>query len=155
LQRLTMTLPDHAAYSNVAGTGGIAISPDGTHIAYPAVENGKRLLYLRSVDQLEARPIPGTDYAGNPFFSYDSEWIGFFTSGETPQANKLKKVAVRGGPPVSICDAPTQFFGGGSWSPDDIIVFATGRDGSSSMSLFQVPGAGGTPKPLLVPDPAK
>jgi serine/threonine-protein kinase len=156
LQRFTMTLSEHAAYSeDLPGFSGIAISPDGTHIAYPAVENGKRLLYLRSVDQLEGRPLPGTDNAANPFFSYDGQWIGFFTFQGTAQGpkNELKKVAIRGGSPVSICDAAVP--PGGSWGPDDIIVFATGSNGTSPISLLQVPAAGGTPKPLLVPDPTK
>jgi serine/threonine-protein kinase len=154
LQRTTIALPEHVAYSEgIAGFGGIAISPDGTHIAYPAIENGKRLLYLRSLDQLEGRPMPGTDNAANPFFSYDGQWIGFFTFAGSGQKNELKKVAIRGGPPVSICDAVVP--PGGSWGPDDIIVFATGRDGTGPISLFQVPAAGGTPKPLLVPDPTK
>jgi serine/threonine-protein kinase len=152
-QRTTIVLPEHVAYSNVGGFGGIAISPDGTHIAYPAAENGKRLLYLRNVDQLEGRPIPGTDNAANPFFSYDGQWIAFFTYETTQPSNKLKKVAIRGGPSVPICDAPIP--PGGSWGPDDIIVFATGRDSGSPISLLQVPAAGGTPKPLLVPDPVK
>jgi serine/threonine-protein kinase len=154
LQRTTIDLAEHVTYSNVTGFGGIAISPDGTHIAYPAIENGKRLLYLRSVDQLESRPIPDTDNAANPFFSYDGQWIGFFAyEGSSRASNKLKKVAIRGGPPVSICDAVVP--PGGSWGPDDTIVFATGSNGTGPVSLLQVPAAGGTPKPLLVPDPTK
>jgi eukaryotic-like serine/threonine-protein kinase len=154
LQRLTIVLPDHVSYPEAVGTSGIAISPDGTHIAYPAVENGNRLLYLRRLDQLEGRPMPGTDNATSPFFSPDGEWIAFFTyEGGAQPSNKLKKVAVRGGPPQTICDAPIP--PGGSWGPDDNIVFASGHDGSAPISLLQVPAAGGTPKPLLVPDPKK
>jgi serine/threonine-protein kinase len=154
VQRLTITQPEAAPYLSPRGGGGIAISPDGTRIVYPAIENGKRLLYMRNLDQLESRPIPGTENAGNPFFSYDGEWVAFFAYDPANLgSNKLKKVAVRGGPPLTICDAPIP--PGGTWGADDMIVFGTGHDGNSVIPLFQVPAAGGTPKPILTPDPKK
>jgi eukaryotic-like serine/threonine-protein kinase len=153
VQRLTMPLPETAPYVGEIG-GGLAISPDGTRLVYAGGEGGKRLLYTRLLDQLESRPIPGTEDAYNPFFSSDGEWIAFFTyAGSTTPANKLKKVAVRGGPPLTLCDAPIP--AGGTWGKDGVIVFATASDGTSAWKLQQVPAAGGVPKDLAEPDAKK
>lgn len=63
----------------------VAMSPDGTHLAYIASRGGSEQLNLRAMDQFESRPIAGTEGAYSPFFSYDGQWIGFFAAG------KLKK----------------------------------------------------------------
>ena len=153
VQRLAMPLPEKAPYVGEAG-GGLAISPDGTRLVYAGIENGRRLLYMRVLDQLESRAIPGTDDAYNPFFSYDGEWIAFFTfGGTTTPVNKLKKVAVRGGPPLTICDAPLPV--GGTWGKDGAIVFGTTSDATSGWKLLQVPAAGGVPKDFAAPDVKK
>lgn len=98
--------------------GALAISPDGTCLAY--VEEGtdrRRRIYVREMDEFEAKPLPGTDGAVGPFFSPDGQWIGYADSFR----KKLKKVPVEGGSPVILCDAEN--FGGGSWGADDSIVF--------------------------------
>ena len=64
------------------------------------------------------RPIPGTEGGTFPFWSPDSRFIGFFADG------KLKKVPIAGGPPIVLCDAPGGR--GGSWSRDNVILFAPG-----------------------------
>ena len=66
---------------------------------YVGVRDGVHQLYRRSLDQLEAVSIPGTEGANYPFFSPDGEWVGFFAGG------KLKKVPLAGGPPVTLSDA--------------------------------------------------
>jgi Tol biopolymer transport system component len=118
----------------------LALSPDGTHLAYVASQGGIQQLYLRPMDGLEARPISGTEGGFNPFFSPDSQWLGFFAAG------KLKKVSMSGGTPVTVCDAANYF--GASWGPNDIIVFAA----SPSSGLLQVSAGGGTPKVFTEPD---
>jgi eukaryotic-like serine/threonine-protein kinase len=79
----------------------VALSRDGTHLAYVAVQSGTQQLYLRAMDNLEARPIPGTEGATEPFFSPNSQWLGFFAG------NKLKKVSVSGGEALTLGDAVT------------------------------------------------
>ncbi|KPK77292.1 MAG: hypothetical protein AMJ89_02625, partial [candidate division Zixibacteria bacterium SM23_73] len=87
--------------------------------------------------QLEAKAIPGTEGAIEPFFSPDGNWLGFFADG------KLKKLSLRGGAPQVICDAQA---GGGSWGLDETIVF-----GDFTTGMWRVPAAGGIPEQLAAP----
>jgi serine/threonine protein kinase len=75
----------------------VALSRDGTRLAYVATQGGTQQLYLRAMDSPEAKPIPGTEGAVAPFFSPDSQWVAFFAGGA------LKKVSVSGGPAVTLC----------------------------------------------------
>src|SRR6185369_1437660 len=77
------------------------ISPDGTHLAIVLDQgNRKRALGLRPLDQDTTTVLAGTEGAENPFFSPDGAWIGFLADG------KLKKVAVTGGAPLTLCPFP-------------------------------------------------
>jgi eukaryotic-like serine/threonine-protein kinase len=125
-------------------SGPPALSPDGTRLVFTARdEKGKVLLYVRSLTSLTAQPLPGTDEAIYPFWSPDSQQIGFFAAG------KLKKINAAGGPPQDICDSNAGR--GGTWSQDGVIVFTP----SSNQHLFNVPAAGGTPEPASKLDVAK
>jgi Tol biopolymer transport system component len=114
----------------------VAISPDGTVLAYVAIQSGKQQLYLRAMDSVEAKLIPGTEGATEPFFSPDGQWLGFFAG------QKLKRVSLSGGAALTLGDAP--FPGGASWSSHGMIAFAP----SVGSALQQVPDGGGTPQPL-------
>ena len=109
------------------------ISPDGLHIVFSARAQGKQLLFLRSMDHLTPQLIAGTDEATFPFWSPDSQSIGFFADG------KLKRVDIGGGPAAIVCDAPIAR--GGAWSSKGTIVFSPQFSGP----IYQVPEAGGTP----------
>ncbi len=117
----------------------LAVSPDGAHVVMAACETSGCRLFIRAVDQLSAVPIAGTEDASAPFFSPDGLWIGFFGGG------KLKKVALSGGAPVTLADAPQVF--GATWLPDAAIGFADSRFGG----LKRVSDSGGTPVPLTEP----
>ena len=123
----------------------VAISPDGKRVAYVAYQNGAEQLYLRSMDSLEAKLVPGTDGAAAPFFSPDSKWLAFFAE------SKLKKVSINGGPPVTICDAPTAVFPGGTWGRDNNIVFQS----TAALGFFQIPAGGGTAKTVNISNLSK
>jgi len=125
----------------------VAISPDGARLVYSASRGGRTQLYFRQLDQFEVTPIAGTEDAGGPFLSPDGEWVGFFAGG------KLKKVALRGGPPVTLCDAPNGR--GASWGPDGQIVFTPAA--SLGIGLWRVSASGSevTPQPLTTPDAKK
>ncbi len=115
-QRLSVTLPQGTTLSTgPGGSGAMALSPDGHHVAFVGKTAGGWQLYLRALGDVEARPVPHTQGAANPFFSPDGQWLGFTAEG------KLRKVPVRGGQPVTICGAPD--VRGASWGDDGTILF--------------------------------
>ena len=116
----------------------LALSPDGHLLAWAACDSFCRL-YVRALDQLDARAVAGTDDASAPFFSPDGRWIGFFAAG------KLRKVAIAGGMPVVITDAAQPF--GAVWLADGHIVFAASRYGG----LLRVNDGGGKTEQLTLP----
>jgi serine/threonine protein kinase len=117
-------------------SGPVIVAPDGHTLAFvSATPEGKTMLYLRRLDAGDALVLPGTEGAYYPFWSYDSKWIGFFST----VTNKLKKVDISGNPPVTICDAPNAR--GGSWSSKDMVLFSSGP----ASPLEMVSASGGTP----------
>ncbi len=123
------------------GSGPVAISPDGTQLVFVARgEGGAERLYLRPLDSLTARPLPGTEGARYPFWSYDSKTIGFFAGG------KLKKIDAAGGPAVTLCNAGSGR--GGSWNRDGLILFTPESEGP----IHRVSSAGGESTPVTVPN---
>jgi eukaryotic-like serine/threonine-protein kinase len=106
VRRLLIGLPGTQPLARAAsmplgdGQASLAISPDGTRIAYVMEGGDVRQLYLHALDQLEGAPIPLTEGAFGPFFSPDGGWVGFFAG------NKLKKAAVSGGDPIDLSAAP-------------------------------------------------
>jgi len=115
-------------------TKGMAISPDGSTIAFVASgDDGKQMLYVRRLASERAEALAGTDDAAYPFWSPDSRSIAFFAN------RHLNRIRVEGGPVEVICDAPSGR--GGSWSRNGTIVFAP----SLFNELQRVPATGGTP----------
>jgi len=130
-----------------AGGREVAISPDGRRMIYLAESDGVTKLYRRSMDDLIALEIPGTEGAGqNPFFSPDGESIAFFVDG------KLKRVPLMGGQAITLADASNS--AGGDWGPEDTVVF-TANSSASRVSLYRISGAGGEPEILATPDLGK
>jgi eukaryotic-like serine/threonine-protein kinase len=130
LLRYTVAAPENSQVHS------FAVSPDGRFVVISAVVSGKRHLWLRPLDALQAQPLAFTEDASYPFWSPDSRFIGFFAEG------KLKKVAASGGPSQSLCDVPV--FLGGSWNRDDMIVFSPAGAGNS-IAIQRVSAAGGVP----------
>jgi Tol biopolymer transport system component/predicted Ser/Thr protein kinase len=140
--RTVINLPPGQQLAGLDNGPAVALSPDGTHLAYVARQGGAQQLYLRAMDSLEARPIPGTEGAVNPFFSPDGQWLGFFAGGT------LKKVPVSGGAALTLGDAATTTPRGASWGSHGMIAFAP----STVSVVQQVPDAGGAPQPLTRPE---
>jgi serine/threonine protein kinase len=130
VSRLTITLSSGQRLAGLAYSA-LALSADGAYLSYVATQGSTQQLYLRPLDSLESRPIPGTDGATEPFFSPDGQWLGFFADG------KLKKVSVNGGTAQTLTDAPAPR--GASWGSQGTITFAAFTAGP----LQQMPMSGG------------
>jgi Tol biopolymer transport system component/tRNA A-37 threonylcarbamoyl transferase component Bud32 len=110
----------------------LAVSPDGSALAFCARDGeGSDLLWVRSLGNDDARPIPGTEGAQGPFFSPDGRSLGFFTG------NELKRVDVAGGPVITLARGIDQR--GGTWNRDGLILFT----GDSYGPVSVVPADGG------------
>jgi eukaryotic-like serine/threonine-protein kinase len=127
--------------------GRLALSPNGRRLVFAASPSSedKRQLWMRDLDSLSTRPLPGTDLPqgiqAGFFWSPDNKHLAYFADG------KLKKIDVSGGQAETICEAP----GGsdGDWNRDDVIVF--GSAGNSG-PLYRVPASGGNPMPVVTPE---
>jgi eukaryotic-like serine/threonine-protein kinase len=135
----TLLPPDNAQFEFTTPYPLPAISPDGSHIVFGAkTKDGKTQLWLRRLDSPTARPLPGTENSGTPFWSPDSRWVAF------GQERKLKKIDTHGGPPVHIADLPALWLMGGSWNTDGTIILGI----NSPSPILRVEASGGTPLPV-------
>jgi Tol biopolymer transport system component len=120
--------------------GFMQLSPDGRQLAFTGVgKDGKLRLWIRSLNDLTAKPLAGTEGATWPFWSPDSRYLGFDAEG------KLKKVDVSGGPVQTLADASA---GSGTWNRAGVIVYA------NEHVLYRISESGGTPVRVVEPDAA-
>ena len=134
LPRLRWTIPPP---TDTSLRGALALSPDGKALAFVATRaDGNDVLYVRSLDGLESRPLDGTEGANFPFWSPDGRAIGFFARG------KLKKADLAGGAPSTLCDAVEPR--GGTWNARGVILFSANAGGE----IDRVSENGGAPTPL-------
>jgi serine/threonine-protein kinase len=146
-----LTLAANARHAEADRASALAISQDGTRVAYVVAQGsdtGKSgdlvspqtqtfELIARKLDQLAPSPLPATAGGSTPFFSPDGRWIGFFSGGA------LRKVSSDGGPPELLCEVPN--ISGASWGDDGFIYFAL----TGMAEIQRVPEEGGTPKVVL------
>ena len=136
--------PENSSFSSSIGSGGYALSPDGSRLAFVALSmDGKTSLWVRALNSLVAQPLAGTDNASLPFWSPDGQWIGFFSEG------KLRKTQSGGGSVQEICDA--SLGRGGTWNAQGTIVFSP----NISSPLLRVSANGGTPVPVTKLDASR
>ena len=121
--RALVSPPEGGAFYLESGRPGpVAISPDGTRLAFTARDAaGTPSLWIRDLDDPEPRVLPGTEEAQFPFWSPDSQTVAF------SDFEKLYRIDIAGGPPRSLCDIGAK---GGTWSEEGVIVL--GRQGSSA-----------------------
>ncbi len=122
----------------------IGLSPDGRYLGFTAISaDGDVRVWVRSLDSLEARPLPGTEGTITFFWSPDSRFVAFQAGG------KLKKIELAGGPPQTLCDLSGVMLGG-TWSRDGVILF-----GTNSGPILRVPSGGGAASPVTVIDSSR
>src|SRR6185295_8525393 len=129
-----------------AGTtllSGGQVSPDGRHLAFTLEDNrsGTTQLWIRVLESGESRSLPGTLGAVRPFWSPDSQSIGFFANGT------LKKVGLIDDQPRSLAKVLLLRSTVATWSVSGRIVY------SDNGALYTVPSTGGTSSILRTPDP--
>jgi serine/threonine protein kinase len=137
--RLDVDLGSDVSLAMPGGNSTVIISPDGTRLAYVAsVAGGSGLprIFIRRLDQPKSVELPGTQGANAPFFSPDSQWVGFTL------AAKLYKILVDGGPPTLLGDTGPST--GSTWGEDGNIT-----TGVLLKGLLKTPSAGGTTVPTL------
>ncbi len=119
------------------------ISPDGRFVAFV----DQRKLWVRSIDDLQPRSLDGAGDVSSPFWSADSQSIGYFRDNA-----ELRRVSVQGGGPSNlICTLPSaRAFLGATWGASDRIIFSVIPDG-----LFEVSAQGGKPVLFAKPDVTK
>ena len=146
--RFQYILPPNQQYSAI-GRHVVALSPDGTKLAYVA----NRQLFLRELNQLDAQPLHGTadpTTSQEPIFSPDGQWIAYFALRSNPvagvqQVYDVKRVAVSGGAPVTLGSIGGPPFGA-TWQ-NGLIVVGRAADG-----IEAIPEMGGTPRTLVTVD---
>jgi eukaryotic-like serine/threonine-protein kinase len=114
----------------------LAISPDGQKVAFVAPSGGRPQLWIRTLERVSATPLAGTENAYFPFWSPDSQSLGFFADG------KLERIDIDQGTVRAVADAPNPL--GGSWNDDGTILFTPNYAGA----IFRVSADGGTAKAL-------
>ena len=114
-----------------SGFDHVAISPDARWLAFTAATGAKVQLWVRALDATEATALPGTEDARLPFWSPDSQHLGFFAG------SKLKKIEVPGGVPVTLCDVRSGT--GGAWNRDGVILFSS----LAGVGISQISATGG------------
>ena len=146
LSRFIHSLPNGQFFRNI-GRPIFELSPDGRSFVY----NTRDGLYLRRMDELEARLLAGTEASlHTPFFSPDGKSVGYF------QDNQLKRINVSGGPPRPIIRAQRPF--GASWAAADTILFgqpegivSVSANGGTKEVLIQAKGGEEFVYPQLLP----
>jgi eukaryotic-like serine/threonine-protein kinase len=132
--------PPGVRVASLRNEGPAVISPDGRHLAFVGrSEAGRTEIWIRPLDSLAARALPGTEGAAYPFWSPDSRQLAFFSD------RKLKKVSLDRSGAVILCEAPLGR--GGAWSRRGTIVFSPAPEAA----LQSVADSGGVPRPVTAP----
>jgi DNA-binding winged helix-turn-helix (wHTH) protein len=139
--RFSIPLPDGVTMATAGAP--LAVSNDGSTIAFAGCDLARCAIYLRPLSQPDATPVAGTTGGTSPFFSVDGRALGFFAEG------RLRTIALGGGAPVDVAAATEAL--GAAWLPDGRIVFA--RDAAEG--LFVVGPTGENLRTLTMPSPGQ
>src|SRR5690349_2339939 len=112
--------------------GRLAISPDGSRLAY--IGGPRSQLLIRARNQLHAIAVPGTEGASTPFFSPDGSKVGFL------RVQDVQIASINGAPRVIVTDTLTGL-AGASWGPDGLIYVDATTNGGGLLRVEAKPGA--------------
>jgi serine/threonine-protein kinase len=143
LSRLSIRVPPESPYKVQSIPGrSIAISRDGSLVAYVAASGVQEQLVVRALGEVLPRTVVTTEVVRQPFFSPDGKWIGFFGD------DALQKVSAEGGRPVTVVpELSNAAWVRGAWSDDGRIVYDTWNAG-----LRVVSADGGEVRALTQPE---
>src|SRR5262249_29366683 len=141
--RFQVRPPENTTFVSLpAGGASETVSPDGSRLAFSATDaSGKTQLWVRSLDAPVAQPLADTEGAFFPFWSPDSQYIGYFVPG------KMKRIVATGGPTLTVCEIVGEPRGG-TWNRRGVILFSQLRLESTTEGsvIWQVRADGGKPK---------
>jgi eukaryotic-like serine/threonine-protein kinase len=144
--RFQETPPGHGTTEFSVESPRLAVSPDGSSIAYIAQDSsGTSHVWVRALDAVPAHALAGTEQAYSIFWSHDGRAIGFFTRG------MLQRIDLEGGAPVRICAVAPELRCTATWGADGVILYSNVQQ----HELHRVSAAGGTPEIAVAPDTAR
>ena len=151
LRRLSLPTPQDIAWRAYERP---LISPDGRHVVAVAMsKQGLSMLWIRQLDSLAFKPLAGTEGAAGPFWSPDSQSVGFFVN------DQVKRVALGGGAQlIGVLDSG--YAAGGTWNAEGVIVISKGQKGLGQASpgnvmLVTLSTTTGQVKPLTTLDSSR
>src|SRR5256712_2332390 len=113
-------------------SGRVAISPDGSRLAY--IGGPRSQLLIRARNQLHAIAVPGTEGASTPFFSPDGSKVGFL------RVKDVQIASINGAPPITVTDTLLTGTAGASWGPDGFIYVDANTNGGACSGLKRSQG---------------
>ena len=124
----------------------VALSRDGSILAFSAHAGTERHIFVREMDQLEARAVPGSEGAFEVAVSPDGKWLAYTTESD------IRKLPVSGGTATTLGKFSDVF--GLSWATGETLVFSRGP-GNLGSSLWRLNAAGGAAALLLSADSSR
>jgi tRNA A-37 threonylcarbamoyl transferase component Bud32 len=132
--------------TGTGATGRFVITPDGNRLVYLGRDSK---LWVRPLDDLQARTLEGTDNAFTPFSSPDGTHIGFLALGRGGGV-EIRTISLAGGGPRTVADSGIGFYGA-TWGSDGYIYTSSAT--LSTTGIVRVPAGGGKrPEPVTVLD---
>jgi serine/threonine protein kinase len=152
--RFVVSPPENSSFTQSSAF--MAVSPDGRALAFVASSrDGNNALWIRPLDSLAAKRLPGTDGASQIFWSPDSRLVAFTIFG--PGADVLKKIDIVNAVPQTVANARAGF---GAWNGEGTILYqvsgvSLGGQGGGTQPIYRVPAGGGSPVPATSLDSSR